>query len=315
MTQPGAPAGYQRDAVIGEIHAAAARDRDIYFISPDFGAPSLDAFRDELPSQFLHVGVSEQNMVDLAGGLALAGKKVFVYAMAPFLALRSLAQIKCSVAIMDLPVTLLSVGGGLGYAESGPTHHATEEVACMRAIGGLEVLTPSDCASARAVARTALACPAFRVLRLEREPVPALYGAELDAALVRGYGVFGKGAVALLACGYLTHRALRVRDVLARSGLDCSVIVVLRMKPLDASLAGLLAEHARLFSLEEQRLSGGFGSAILELLSDHSITRPLSRLGLPDRALSDNGGREHLLERSGLGETAIIRRVLAEARA
>jgi len=188
MTPHEAHPGYQRDAVIEEIHAAAARARDVYFISPDFGAPALDAFRAGLPAQFLHVGVSEQNLVDLAGGLALAGKRVFVYAMAPFLALRSLAQIKCSVAIMDLPVTLLSVGGGLGYAESGPTHHATEELACMRAIGGIEVWTPSDCASARAMARDALARPAFRVLRLEREPVPPVYSGDLESVLARGYG-------------------------------------------------------------------------------------------------------------------------------
>jgi transketolase len=303
-------AGYQRDAVIGEIHRAAARDPDLYFVSPDFGAPALDAFRAELPRQFLHAGVSEQNLIDLAAGLALAGKRVFVYAMAPFLSLRSLEQIKCSLAAMELPVTLLSVGGGLGYGESGPTHHATEELACMRALGGIEVHTPSDCATARAMAIDALARPAFRVLRLERAPVPALYK-DTASAMASGYGVFGDGPLCVLACGFMTHRALHVKEALRKQGRSCTVVDLLRLKPLGESLADLLARHEQLFSLEEQRLAGGFGSALLEFLSDRAIARPLTRLGLPDLVLGDNGGREDLLERYGLGVEAIVLRMLA----
>ena len=100
---------FQRDVLIDELYDLARRDKDIYFLSADFGAPSLDRFREDLADQFLHVGISEQNMIDMAAGMALSGKKVYVYAMGPFITLRCLEQLKCSLAQMNLPVTVISV--------------------------------------------------------------------------------------------------------------------------------------------------------------------------------------------------------------
>ena len=128
---------FQRDVFIDEIHAAARRDPAICFISADFGAPALDGYRAALPGQFIHAGISEQGTIDLAAGLALAGRKVYVYAMAPFITLRCMEQLKCTLAVMELPVTVIAVGVGLGYADSGPTHYTTEDLACMRALASV----------------------------------------------------------------------------------------------------------------------------------------------------------------------------------
>ena len=108
---------FQRDVFIDTIFEAAKKDKNVIFISADFGAPSLDKFREQLPNQFIHSGISEQHMIDMAAGLSLSGHKVFVYAMAPFITLRCLEQIKCSLAMMSLPVTILAVGVGLGLPE------------------------------------------------------------------------------------------------------------------------------------------------------------------------------------------------------
>ena len=182
---------FQRDVFIEEVRAAAKRDRDIVFISADFGAPALDAFRSEQASQFLHAGISEQNMIDLAAGLALAGKKAYVYAMAPFITLRCIEQIKCSLAIMNLPVTVLAVGVGLSYADSGPTHYTTEDLACMRSLAGAEVLTAADSETARAIARLTIDKPAFRIVRLDRNALPTVYSTNAPEALARGFHVTG----------------------------------------------------------------------------------------------------------------------------
>ena len=135
---------YQRDVFIDAIYQAAINDKNIFFISADFGAPALDNFRELLPKQFIHAGISEQNMIDTAAGLALSGKKVYVYAMAPFITLRCLEQIKCSLAIMNLPVTIIAAGVGLGYADAGPTHYSNEDIACLRSIAGMQVFSASD---------------------------------------------------------------------------------------------------------------------------------------------------------------------------
>ena len=93
---------FQRDIFINELMKSAKNDKDIYFISADFGAPALDSFRDELPKQFIHSGISEQHMIDLAAGMALSNKKVFVHAMSPFISLRCIEQIKCLCPIIDV---------------------------------------------------------------------------------------------------------------------------------------------------------------------------------------------------------------------
>ena len=161
----------QRDVIIQKIFAKACIDRDIVFLSVDFGAPALDQFREQLPSQFIHVGISEQNAIDLAAGLAMGGKKVFVYGMAPFISMRCLEQIKMSLAQMSLPVVILSVGVGLGYADSGPTHYATEDLGALRSIINLDIYTISNSEQASSVATFVLdqehKKPIF--IRLDRE--------------------------------------------------------------------------------------------------------------------------------------------------
>ena len=164
----------QRDAFIEEIAKALKKDKDIYFLSADFGAAALDHLRIEFPENFVHCGISEQAMIDIATGLALDGKHVFCYAMAPFLSLRAVEQIKCGPSMMNLPICLISVGIGLGYADAGPTHYITEDFACMRAIIGSSIYTVSDEISSRLLAIDLLQNPKFAYVRLDRHEQPRL---------------------------------------------------------------------------------------------------------------------------------------------
>ena len=151
----------QRDAFINEITKKLDKDKSIYFLSADFGAVALDELRERFPDNFLHCGISEQAMLDIATGLALEGNKIFVYAMAPFLSLRSIEQTKCGAGLMNLPICLISVGIGLGYADAGPTHYSTEDFACSRAIVGSSIYTPADVPSTKLIAQEILKTPKF----------------------------------------------------------------------------------------------------------------------------------------------------------
>ena len=121
----------QRDIFIKEITKKMEIDKKIYFLSADFGAAALDELRVKFPKNFIHCGISEQAMLDIATGLALEKNKVFVYAMAPFLSLRAIEQVKCGPGLMKLPICMISVGIGLGYADAGPTHYANEDFSCL----------------------------------------------------------------------------------------------------------------------------------------------------------------------------------------
>ena len=147
---------FQRDAFIKEIYKAAKKDKKIYFLSADFGAPALDDFRNNLKGQFVHLGICEQNMIDFACGMALDGAKVYAYAMAPFLALRCIEQHKTATCLMNLNVCSIVTGIGLSYANSGPTHYSTEDLACLRSLPNAEVYTASDSAVAKMIARYSL---------------------------------------------------------------------------------------------------------------------------------------------------------------
>ena len=299
----------QRDAFINVINELARRDRDIIFLSADFGSEALDIFRRELPSQFIHCGISEQHMIDMAAGLSLAGKKVYVYAMGPFLSLRCYEQTKCCLAMMEQPVTMISVGVGLGYADSGPTHYLTEDIACIRALSGVEVLTAADSIAAAGFARLTRKTPKLRYIRLDREFLPELTSLRL---FNKGFHELKIGnQVCILSSGYMLHRVLKAQDILEKEGIKIGVIDLFRIKPINLDLLKTLNHYSAIVTVEEQCLSGGFGSAVLEVMSDNGMSKPVHRMGLPDRYYFENGGRNHILNTFGLSVENICTKIKA----
>ncbi len=285
-----------RDAFIDEIYKQALIDKDIIFISADFGAAALDDFRENLPDQFIHAGISEQNMVDVGVGLALTGKKVFLYAMAPFITTRCYEQTKAVISSMKLPITLIAVGVGLGYDHATLTHFTTEDVAVMRALNGIRILTPVDSDSASFIAKKCIDNPKFTYVRLERNPQPPMYGKKLSNYFDDGYVSLHPGKeVVIVSSGYMSHNALEVRQLMLKEGIDVGVIDIFRIKPLNcSSLPRLLSGYKAILTLEEQMLDGGFGSAIIEMLTDEEVCIPVKRVGINDNFKVVNGNRKHL---------------------
>ncbi len=295
---------FQRDIFINELMKSAKIDKDIYFISADFGAPALDSFRDELPKQFIHSGISEQHMIDLAAGMALSNKKVFVYAMSPFISLRCIEQIKCSLAMMNLPVTILSIGGGLGYADAGPTHYSTEDIACLRSIANIEVVSPSDDQSTKDIVNLCLNTPKLRFVRLERAQLGNIYN-NIVIKDNNSYSIINdKGNRCIISYGYMLHRILKFID---ENNLhdQISVIDLFKIKPIDQSLSLVLKKYEKIITYEEHCADGGFGSAISEFITDNKINTELIRMHLPEKYFFQNGGRDFLLDKNNLSFDSI----------
>ena len=297
---------FQRDVFINEILSEARKNKNILFISADFGAPALDLFRNELPEQFIHVGISEQHMIDFAAGLALSGKHVYVYAMAPFITLRCLEQIKCSLAMMDLPVTIIAVGVGLGYADAGPTHYLTEDIACMRSIVGLDIYSASDDFTTACIAKKTLNEPKLRVVRLERHPLPSIH--KNDNSIDDGYIKLKSGNdILVLSYGHILHRASQaVEEYEKETKNKISLIDILSIKPLPIKLKNEIKHHKYIITCEEQCINGGFGSALLEYISDYELDIKIKRLALNEKYYFENGGRENLLDDNNLSTSNIL---------
>ena len=165
----------QRDAFWTRIFEIAKKDHNVVVISADMGAPALDNYRKKLPSQFVNVGIAEQNAILIAAGLCMTGKKVFVYAIAPFLVLRCLEQTRVLNAVMNNPITLVGVGAGFGYEDSGPTHHITEDIAIMRAMPRIEICSITDSVMASAFADISYNMKTTNYVRLDRLLFPDVY--------------------------------------------------------------------------------------------------------------------------------------------
>lgn len=300
-----------RDAFIDEVYEHAARDRNVVFITADLGAKALDRFRRDLPGQFFHLGICEQNMIDVAAGLAQNGRIVFVYAMGPFVTLRCLEQIKVALASMHLPCCIIGNGVGYSYDDAGPTHYATEDVGCMRSIAGCEVLTVGDTWTARLTARRSCTTPALRYVRLDRSYLPDAHPAGDERIWSDGMRVVAPGEkTLLLANGFMLQRAIEVRARLAETGTSPAVADLFRVTPICGDvLRSLVAPFDRIVTIEEHFLSAGSGAAVAEAMADQGILKPLLRIAIPDEYRFDNGGRRHLLELVGLDVPRMTERI------
>ena len=219
---------FPRDLFIKKIFEAAKLDKNTFIISADFGAPALDLFREKLPKQFIHSGISEQHMISMAAGMSLCGKKVYAYAMAPFVSLRCFEQIKGSLSLMNQPVTIISVGVGVAYADSGPTHYTTEDIACLRSLNSIEVLTPCDPEASIEMANLTISKPALRYIRLDREKQKPIYSGNFHMSIDQGMCELYRGSnVCVTTSGYMMGRAITARESLINSGRNIGIIDLL----------------------------------------------------------------------------------------
>lgn len=303
-----------RDVFIDEILAAAKRDKRVFFLSADLGAKALDGFRSGVPDQFLHVGISEQNMMDVAAGLAQNGRIVYTYAMAPFVTMRCFEQIKVALASMNLPVAIIGNGVGYSYNDAGPTHYATEDISCMRGLGAdIEILTPSDTQTAVETAKLTHQKPGFRYIRLDRAFLPDVYAKDDTRFLRDGLVEIDPGGPAcILTHGFMTQKVREVRAALEKQGHKVAVIDVFRVKPIShAVLTSVLKPYSKVITVEEHFLSGGLGGAIVEAMADAGIMKPVLRLAIPDKYFCDNGGRGYILRLAGLDNETLTSRIRA----
>ena len=149
-----------RDVFLTSLYEKMKNDKTIFFVSADFGAPILDKIREDYPNRFINVGIAEQNLVNVATGLALEGFTVYAYAIAPFITMRCYEQIRVNVSVLShvrpMNINFIGVGAGVSYAMSGPTHHCLEDLSIMNTLPNMEVFSPSDYMTAEAYVKRTL---------------------------------------------------------------------------------------------------------------------------------------------------------------
>lgn len=297
----------QRDAFFDRLYELAKSDRNIVIVAADMSAPSLDKFRVELPAQFVNVGIAEQNAILIASGLSLTGKKVFAYAIAPFITLRCIEEIRVNNAIMNIPITIVGMGASFTYENDGPTHHITEEVAAMRSMPNISIHNITDSVMAAAFAELSYKkTSGTDYVRIDRYSPAPIYKEDFDFS--KGMAVLeNNGDYVLLSTGAITHLAIEVVASLRKEGLKLRLVDVFNIPINEKNLLLAVQGTRGVITLEEHFLPGGFGSAVCEQLADNGIVLPIKRLGLDPKLgyCYKYGGRDIIREYYGIDKNGI----------
>jgi len=281
----------------------AKTDEDIVAITAAMpSGTGLKAFGKAYPDRFFDVGIAEEHAVTFAAGLAAAGKKPVVALYSTF-AQRAYDQILHDVCLQKLHVVFALDRAGL-VGQDGPTHHGVFDYSYLRHLPGMTVMAPKDEAELRDMMKTALALGGPVAVRYPRGAAVGVKIPEAMTMLPLGKAevLRNKGSIALLAIGSMVQAAEKAADLLAEEGIAVRVVNMRFVKPLDTELLLSLArdpEIRGLVTLEENMLAGGFGSAVLEALSDAGVLLPVRRFGIGDTFV-EQGTREELLELCGL---------------
>ncbi len=288
------------------VEMARADERVVGITAAMASGTGLDLLKKEMPERFYDVGIAEAHAVGFAAGLAVAGKRPIVAIYSTFLQ-RAYDQIIHDVCLQGLPVIFAVDRAGL-VGSDGPTHHGAFDLSFLRVLPGLNVYVPRDEAELQRLVATALQCGGPSVIRYPRsagmgvplvKPIEPLTGPWVD--------IVSEGKdVLILGVGPEVHLAEQAAALLRKERVSATVAAVTRVRPLDADvLKELVLRHRGVVTVEDNALAGGFGSALLELLSDLSIDRAVKRAGLPD-AFVKHGSVELLRRDVGLTEDCIV---------
>jgi transketolase len=289
---------------------------DMVVLDPDVCTSTQTAlFRAAYPARFYAMGIAEANAVGVAAGLAACGIRPWVSAFAVFLATRACDQIRISVAHSNLDVKLNGSYGGLPTGRGGATHSSIEDLAVMRAMPNMTVLTPADAVETRAMVSLAMRIRGPVYLRTMRCELPVLFGEDLAPELGKAVELRAGYDVAILSEGMMTHRALAAAEILGREGIGARVLHFGSIKPIDReAIVRAARECGRLVTVENHSRVAGFGSAVCEILAEEAPS-PVARLGFPDIFL-ESGDDDLIFAKHGLDPEGIARsaRLCIEAR-
>ncbi len=297
-----------RKAITDKLLELARKDRDVFVVTSDArGSVTLNKFAEELPEQFVEVGIAEQNAVGLGAGLALVGKKTFVCGPACFYSARSLEQIKVDVAYSGAGVKIIGVSGGVSYGALGSSHHSLHDIAVMRTFPGLNVYLPSDRHQSAKLIDYLGSSDEAAYVRVGRNAVPDIY-TENDKFIPGQCIKLSEGKdITLIATGEKVYHALMAEKELKKKGIRATVLDMHTIKPFDEKAVFAAAkESGHILTIEEHSIFGGLGGATAELVSQHHPVK-MKILGIPDEN-AVHGKSLEIFEYYGLTGRGIARK-------
>ncbi len=319
----------------GLLEAAQADKRIVGLCADLTESTHMSKFKEKFPERFVEIGVAEQNLATVASGMAAMGKIPFITSYAMFSPGRNWEQIRTTIAYNDRPVKIAGSHAGVSVGPDGGTHQAIEDIALMRVIPNMVVISPCDSIQAKKATLAAAKTDVPTYIRLAREKTPVMTTEQTEFEIGKGQVVFSSGEgtgdrrsedrtggglqgivksqksksstpldVGIIATGALLFKAIKAAQKLSEEGCKVTVLNIHTIKPLDEDAVIKLAHESRaLVTVEEHQVIGGLGSAVAECLAAHFPT-PIEFIGVKD-LFGQSGKPDELIEHYGMGEKDI----------
>ncbi len=296
-----------RTAFIRTLESLAQKDSSIWLVTGDLGFTVLENFRDTYPNQYLNAGVAEQNLIGTAAGLALSGKRVFVYSIIPFITYRCLEQIRNDVCYHKLPVCVVGVGAGYSYGHQGSTHHSLEDIAVMRALPGMSVVCPGDPVETEEAVKAIAQMNGPCYLRLGKAGEPRLHTSIDHFQIGKAIEMRDGNDATLIATSTMLETAVNVVEKMKEQGMQIRLLSMPTVKPIDReAIKKAATDTPFIVTLEEHESIGGLGSAVSEVLSKDDLRTRHLFLSAPDAFADTVGSTQFLRKRAGLDTDSVI---------
>ena len=300
-----------RSVVIDEIYNLMKENDNVYFLTGDLGFSVVEKLEKDFPNRFINVGIAEQNIIGVAAGLAMTGKKVIAYSIIPFITMRCFEQIRNDICYHNADVMLLGAGAGLSYGILSSTHFALEDIAVIRSLPNISVFSPSDATEAKLGMEYFKKSRGPVYFRIGKKEEPVIFEKPYEFDFGKGH-VIQKGTdVTIFATGTLMNEVLESASLLKQQGIDATVVDIHTIKPLDTETVIVNAKEKKLVvTIEEHNITGGLGSAVAEVLSGYSNMPKLMRIGTPDTFIKTTGTQQYLRSKLGLTSDQITAAIL-----
>jgi transketolase len=280
-------------AFFSQLEKIAKKDKDVIFLTADHGAWALAKFKKNLKNQYINMGISEQNMISVAAGMALNKKKVFVFSITPFVTQRCLEQIKIDVCFPCLPITIVGNGSSLTYASHGTSHQAIEDIPIMRSLPNLKIINPADNDSAKLSVDLAYEVDKPVYIKLDKGFFKDLNFSKQE--LRKGFVKLNNKNISIITTGSMIHEVNELKKYFETKKIKVSIIYIYIIKPLNKKkIANLIKKNSAIITIEEQHVDGGIGSQICEIISDYNLKIPIKRYGIKDFYSKRYGDRNWL---------------------
>ena len=300
-----------RDNFLNSLTKLAESDKEIILLTGDLGFGVFENFEKNFPDQYFNVGVAEQNMIGLATGLALEGKKLVTYSIGNFGTLRCLEQIRNDACYHDLNITIVANGGGFSYGSLGMSHHTTEDLSIMRALPNISVVAPCTELEASEATTAMIAKGGVGYLRLDKDNAKNCFSNEpFVIGKSRRYKE-GKD-LTLIATGGILSEAYIAWEAFKKIGLEARLVGMHSIKPIDFDeIKDSVQNTGGIVTIEEHNKDGGLGSAVSEVCMDlKMIPDKFLRIGLDNKFSSTVGSQQYLRSRYEIDNKTIVKKVL-----